>query len=219
MKKMRWRKNRYNIFPGGKHHAEKYNNNPLHRLLIIGFMDAIYEMVQKTGKRSIFEIGCGEGQILGVLHDNGYDVGGMDIDEEAVQMANDNFASTSLAGGVKIIRGDLYNLREMREPINGKMLICCEVLEHVSDLQKGLQLIAQCTDEYFIVSVPHEPIWRVLNIVRGKYWKHFGNTPGHINHWTKRQFIQSVSEYAEIIDVQTPLPWTIILAKSKKEFQ
>jgi len=27
------------------------------------------------------------------------------------------------------------------------------------------------------VSVPREPLWRMLNMARGAYWKSLGNTP------------------------------------------
>ncbi len=95
------------------------------------------------------------------------------------------------------------------------MLICCEVLEHVPDPEKGIKLISENTEDYFIVSVPHEPIWRLLNFIRGKYIRDFGNTPGHINHWTKKGFIEMVSKYADVVAYSTPLPWTMVLAKRK----
>jgi hypothetical protein len=32
-----------------------------------------------------------------------------------------------------------------------------------------------CAGE-LVASVPREPIWRVLNLLRGTYWRHTGNT-------------------------------------------
>ena len=37
-----------------------------------------------------------------------------------------------------------------------------------------------------LVSVPREPLWRGLNMARGAYMRDLGNTPGHVNHWSKR---------------------------------
>ncbi len=202
----------YNVFAGGKHHAEKYNENPIHKWLINGFIDSLLLLVQKSGKRKIFEIGCGEGQLIGVLDQEGYDVAGIDLDKEAVEISCENFAQIG-RGGVSVTLGDLYDLKEEDERLRNCMLICCEVLEHVPDPEKALKIISHCTEDYFIVSVPHEPLWCMLNILRGKYLKSFGNTPGHINHWTKREFLKTVSKYGEILAVNTPLPWIMALAK------
>ena len=40
---------------------------------------------------------------------------------------------------------------------------------------------------------PREPLWRGLNIARGAYLKDLGNTPGHLNHWSKRGFVALLS--------------------------
>lgn len=207
--------NEYRIFAGGKHHAPKYNDNPIYKSLISGFMDSLLAMAKQAGKSRIFEIGCGEGQLLGVLNDNGYEISGMDLDEESVQMSRDNLDTVIENGHSLISQGNLYDISKDDDRIAGKMLICCEVLEHVPDPELGVKLISECTDEYFIVSVPHEPIWCMLNMARGKYIKSFGNTPGHINHWTRRSFVKLVSKYADIIDVRTPLPWTMVLARTR----
>lgn len=209
---MKRRHSNYNIFAGGKHHAEKYNENPIHKWLINNFIDGLLEFVRQSGKRKIFEIGCGEGQLMGVLDREGYVVSGMDIDREAVEISRENFEKID-RGGVSVTLGDLYGLNKNDERIKGCMLICCEVLEHVPNPEEALKIISQCTDEYFIVSVPQEPFWCMLNVLRGKYLRSFGNTPGHINHWTKRRFINTVSNYGEILAVATPLPWTMILAR------
>ena len=119
-------------------------------------------------------------------------------------------------GGVSLTIGNLYDLTVNDKRIRESMLICCEVLEHVTDPEQGIRIISECTDDYFIVSVPHEPIWRILNMLRGKYLKHFGNTPGHINHWTKHGFVRLVSKYGNIISINTPLPWIMVLAEKKK---
>lgn len=112
---------------------------------------------------------------------------------------------------------NLYDLNPDDKRLKDCMLICCEVLEHVPDPERGVRIIAECTNEYFIVSVPREPLWCILNMARGKYWKSFGNTPGHINHWTKHGFVKMVSKYADVVKVASPLPWTMILARKRKK--
>lgn len=81
----------YEYFAGGKHHASKYNDNPILKWINNGFLDALTEFVRMTGNKAVFEIGCGEGQLLGVLFSQGYEVSGCDFNPESVEMTNDNF--------------------------------------------------------------------------------------------------------------------------------
>ena len=46
--------------------------------------------------------------------------------------------------------------------------------------------MARVASGHLLVSVPREPLWRALNIARGAYLRDLGNTPGHVNHWSKR---------------------------------
>jgi hypothetical protein len=54
------------------------------------------------------------------------------------------------------------------------------------------------------------------NIMRGKYLKEWGNTPGHVNHWTKRTFTKLVSDFGVIKRTTLTFPWIIIHAEVKK---
>jgi hypothetical protein len=53
-------------------------------------------------------------------------------------------------------------------------------------------------------------------LLRGKYIKDLGNTPGHLQHWSSDKFVDLVSNYFEIIEVKKPFPWTMLLCKAKK---
>ena len=66
------------------------------------------------------------------------------------------------------------------------MASAIEVLEHVPDPEHTVAEMARVAKRWILVSVPREPLWRGLNLARGAYWKDLGNTPGHLNHWSKR---------------------------------
>jgi SAM-dependent methyltransferase len=87
------------------------------------------------------------------------------------------------------------------------LVICCEVLEHLHDPDLALREIRRVTAKYCILSVPNEPIWRLLNMARGAYIPDLGNTPGHINHWTCKSFQLYVDRYFQILETIRPLPW------------
>jgi len=94
-------------------------------------------------------------------------------------------------------------------------ILLLEVLEHLEDPAAALREIFRVARHSVVVSVPNEPLWRILNFMRGKYWSDWGNTPGHINHWSRAEFISLISQFGEIISVHSPKPWTIIHAKVK----
>lgn len=96
------------------------------------------------------------------------------------------------------------------------VVVCSEVLEHIADPRQAISEIHRVTRKYAILSVPREPLWRILNLLRFKYVKHVGNTPGHVNHWNAVNFGKFVGEYFHIVEMRFPLPWTIALGKKKQ---
>jgi SAM-dependent methyltransferase len=88
-----------------------------------------------------------------------------------------------------------------------------EVLEHVPDPEHTLSEMARCASRHLLVSVPHEPLWRMLNMARGAYWTALGNTPGHLNHWSRRSFVELLSRHGEVAEVRSPFPWTMLLVR------
>jgi hypothetical protein len=50
-------------------------------------------------------------------------------------------------------------------------------------------------------------------MARGSYVSDLGNTPGHVNHWSRRGFVDLMSSLGEVVAVRSPLPWTIVLVR------
>jgi SAM-dependent methyltransferase len=88
-----------------------------------------------------------------------------------------------------------------------------EVLEHVPDPEHTLEEMARCAERHLLVSVPREPLWRMLNMARGAYWSELGNTPGHLNHWSKRSFVRLLSRHGDVVEIRSPFPWTMLLVR------
>jgi len=86
-----------------------------------------------------------------------------------------------------------------------------EVLEHVPDPEHTISEMARIARGHLLVSVPREPLWRALNMARGAYVKDLGNTPGHLNHWSKRSFAALLSRYGTVQEARSPFPWTMVL--------
>jgi hypothetical protein len=50
-------------------------------------------------------------------------------------------------------------------------------------------------------------------MARGAYLRELGNTPGHVNHWSKRGFVAFLSTVGEPVEVRSPFPWTMVLVR------
>jgi hypothetical protein len=73
--------------------------------------------------------------------------------------------------------------------------------------------MARVAQRWLLVSVPREPLWRGLNMARGAYLKDLGNTPGHLNHWSKRGFVALLERHGEVVETRSPFPWTMLLVR------
>jgi SAM-dependent methyltransferase len=89
------------------------------------------------------------------------------------------------------------------------LVVCVEVLEHLRDPGAGLRELARVSSRHLLLSVPREPWFRGSNLVAGRYVRDLGNTPGHLNHWTKAGFQRFVSQVGTVRAVASPYPWTI----------
>ena len=76
--------------------------------------------------------------------------------------------------------------------------------------ERALTEMARVSRRGMLVSVPREPVWRGMNMRRGAHWRSFGNTPGHINHWTRRGFVALAGTAGEVVAVRRPFPWTMV---------
>jgi len=194
---------------------DKYGSkNPIVRLMMKGYENSLNELVTIVNPTSIHEVGCGEGYWSLKWLEKGIETLGSDFSNTVISMAKSNARERNLNSDNFIVR-DIYNLDPNFDTAN--LVVCCQVLEHLEKPDKALIALKRVAKPFLIVCVPNEPLWSVLNMARGKYWKDCGNTPGHIQKWSKKALIQLVSKYFDIQNINTPLPWTMILCKNITE--
>lgn len=196
---------------GGNVYPKYTTSNPLARLLVANFMRSLHELVRRSGVDAVHEVGCGEGFLATALAGRGYRVRGSDVSAEAIGRARRRAADLGLQIPLRCV--SLYALRP--ETDAAELVICCEVLEHVPEPGRALSVLTRLARPYLLVSVPREPLWRVLNVARGKYWRELGNTPGHVQHWSRPGFRRLVEDHAEIVEMRSPLPWTMLLCRAR----
>jgi 2-polyprenyl-3-methyl-5-hydroxy-6-metoxy-1,4-benzoquinol methylase len=188
---------------------DKYgSSNPLVRRLMASFEDALDELLDVAAPSSLLDVGCGEGVLV---HRWAQRLGeqarivGIDLREESIQAGWARHSAPNLEYRVMAAENLPFADGEF------DLASAIEVLEHVPDPEHTVDEMARCARSHLLVSVPREPLWRMLNVARGAYWSQLGNTPGHLNHWSKRSFQALLSRYGRIAEVRSPFPWTMLL--------
>ena len=194
---------------GGNVYDKYGTSNPIARRLMAGFMDQLDELVDRTGATEAHEVGCGEGELAIRLARRGIRVRGTDAFPQVLEEARER----ARIAGVEI-DFEATPVERLEPARHGaELIVCCEVLEHLQDPGRALEILAGLARPWLIASVPREPLWRALNLARLSYVGDLGNTPGHLNHWSKRDFVRFLASRFEVMEVRTPTPWTMVLCR------
>lgn len=186
---------------------DKYaSKNPIERRMMEGFFTALDRMLDGLQPEVVVEIGAGEGRITERLVARFPDATVVGLDLPATNLAEEWDEIE-----VPMFFGDATRMPFVDGSID--LVVGLEVLEHVPQPERALADIARVCRGTAILSVPREPIWRAGNMARGRYIRDWGNTPGHVNHWSSRAFERFVATRFELTDTARPLPWTMVRAR------
>lgn len=159
---------------------------------------------------SVLDFGCGEGFILDQLAKrdvqlHGYE--GVDLRADALAAARERWP------------GQAFTQANLFDPaFDGRKyhtVMALEVLEHLFEPEKALARLVSMADQALLLTVPNEPWFQLMNLIRGRDLIRLGNHPEHINHWNKRTFAEMISDYAEIVEMKTRFPFVIAVAKPR----
>jgi ubiquinone/menaquinone biosynthesis C-methylase UbiE len=190
----------------GNYYPKYSTTNLLARYLVQGFLKTLLESVELVEANTCIDLGTGEGLLLSHLKTQfpSMQIISSDISYRMQIIAKKN---NSLQGVV----ASAEMLPFANETVD--LVTACEVLEHLHQPKQALTEIRRVTRRFCILSVPREPLWRVMNLARFSYVRHWGNTPGHVQHWSKDGFVRLVSTYFKVIEVRSPLPWTFVIGE------
>lgn len=195
--------------PAGNTYDKYGTRNPVARVLVGRFLAAVQESVGELRPDSLLDVGCGEGIVTERLARAfpstrvvGVDVADPSLLEEweARRAPNLGFAP-----------GSAYALPY--EDDEFEVVTAFEVLEHLERPGEALAELARVAGRALVLSVPREPWWRVTNALSGRYVRDLGNTPGHVNHWSKQSFVRLLARHGEVIERRSPFPWTMLLVR------
>jgi 2-polyprenyl-3-methyl-5-hydroxy-6-metoxy-1,4-benzoquinol methylase len=190
---------------------DKYGStNPVVRRLVARFEAALAELFGRAAPESVLDVGCGEGVLTArwAERPGSGRVVGIDLEDpklaaEWAGRRRENLSFQAVAGGALPFGDGEFDLAA-----------AIEVLEHVPDPSLMLAEMTRVARRHLLVSVPREPLWRVLNVARGAYLLDLGNTPGHVNHWSRRGFVELLEQHGEVVEARSPLPWTMLLVRT-----
>jgi ubiquinone/menaquinone biosynthesis C-methylase UbiE len=188
---------------------DKYGStNPVVKRLMANFEGTLEALFRRANPASLLDVGCGEG-VLTHQWAQRIDgrVVGIDLDDPQLHEEWKGRQCPNLE--YMVMRAENLPFADNEFDV----ATAIEVLEHVPDPEHTVSEMARVASGHLLVSVPREPLWRGLNMARGAYLRDLGNTPGHLNHWSKRGFVQLLERYGTVEEARSPFPWTMLLVR------
>ena len=187
---------------------DKYGStNPVVKRLMAGFERSLDELFTKAAPTTVLDVGCGEGVLTHKWAQRVEQIVGIDLEDPAIQAEWAKRQAPNLS--YRVMKAERLPFEEGEFSLAAAI----EVLEHVPDPEHTVAEMARVAQRWLLVSVPREPLWRGLNVARGAYLKDLGNTPGHVNHWSKRSFASLLGRHGEVVEARSPVPWTMLLTR------
>ena len=192
---------------------DKYKTrNPLKRHMVSRLNHNILRFVRDAVERqrdhdslvTILDAGCGEGFITSILFSNikNVEITGLEYTNEALQIAR------SMIPEVSFLQGNIMDLPFDDHSFN--VVLCTEVLEHLENPDKALSELLRVAENTVIITVPHEPWFRIGNMLALKHLTRLGNPIDHINHWTFGGFSNFLQNNSDVLwTMDKSFPWTI----------
>lgn len=187
---------------------QKYQNqNPLQKRLIGRFLVAVKAILAPLAVHTVLDVGCAEGFVLNALRQARPDlaVAGLDLDVAALGRGRQLFP------GVPFAQASIFHVPCY--PAAFDLVLCTEVLEHLADPAAGLQELCRVSRRYCLLSVPHEPYFRLGSLLRGKNVSRLGNDPEHLQNWSQGSFVRFLASHVSVVTLRRSFPWLIVLAE------
>lgn len=184
--------------------------NPLGKFFLNNFLNTVVKTTRPLNIETVLDVGCGEGFTLARLKKEkiGKSFEGIDNLDESLEIAK------KIHPDLNIKKGDIYKLPYKDNSFD--LVLCTEVLEHLSDPKKAYKELRRVSRKYVLLSVPNEPFFTIQRMARFQNILHLGAHPEHIQHWSARSFLKFANiREVKMIAKKFPVPWTMVLVKKK----
>lgn len=195
----------------GGNYFDKYNSkNPIIRILMKNFYDTFIGCLEKESFNTMVDIGCGEWHLTNIIqkrfikNKRCIEITALEYEQETIKIGNTLYPSLWI---------QKWNILKLYGEYD--LLIASEVLEHIEDFEWAISACKNIAP-ICIFSVPNEPWFRIANIVRLKYIFRLGNTPGHVNNWTRKKFELLLKKHFLSVKLQRTGIWNVVVCKEAR---
>ncbi|MBT5022268.1 methyltransferase domain-containing protein [Candidatus Woesearchaeota archaeon] len=191
----------------GNYYNKHNSKNPLIKFLMNKFHTDLFKLIKKTKSNQILDVGCGEGYTTRLIKKKfkKVNIQGIELEQKALKIAQRENKK------LKFKQGSIYSIKDKDKSFD--LVIATEVLEHLEKPKNALTEVKRISKKYGIFTVPYEPFWRIANIARGAYLKDLGNTPGHIQHWSKRSFRKMLKKEFKKVTITNSTLWIMAVCE------
>lgn len=185
------------------------SKNPIQQALIAHFHRRLVQVVRELGPSEILDVGCGEGYTLAALRAGGITcpMAGIDFSAEAVELARQRVPDATFTVEDALVVAETGRKFDL--------VLMTEVLEHIPSPERMLPVLETIAKRYVVTSVPWEPFFRGLNLLRGKHVLALGNDPEHINHWGRASFLRLMGQRFAVRSAPLVFPWTLVATEKR----
>lgn len=188
--------------PLGNYYDKYASKHPVERLLLERFKARLIELAVTSQPESVLDVGCGKGEVSGWLQERlpnslfiGTDVEPLFLQQGARERIG------------RVVANALPDL--CFKPRSFDLVVMSEVLEHLEDPRAAVDALSVIPRRALLVTVPHEPIWRLGNMLRFRYLSDLGNTPGHIQHFSPGKLARLLRVRFDNVRVYRSTPWLL----------
>ncbi|MGI9370352.1 MAG: class I SAM-dependent methyltransferase [Ruegeria sp.] len=183
----------------------------MHRLSLGRFHDALAEELASLSPESVLDFGCGEGFVLDEMASRAVELDaytGLDLRPDALADARTRWPMK------QFVCADLFDSQFDAQRFD--VSIAFEVFEHLFDPDTALERLVSLTDRAIVLTVPHEPWFQIVNLMRGRDLIRLGNHPEHVQHWNPESFAEFISQHAELVSIRRSFPFMIATARPRR---
>jgi SAM-dependent methyltransferase len=184
--------------------AKYRSRNPVVRRLVARFLARVGDLVEAQRPRGVLEVGCGEGAVIESLAGRlpAVRFHGVELDPAALRRGR------ARCPAVSFLQADACALPFPARSYD--LVLCLEVLEHLPEPERALRELRRVARHGCLVSVPHEPYFRLGNALRGRHLGRLGNPSDHVQHWGSRDFAAFCARELAVRTVTRSFPWLLV---------
>ena len=133
----------------GAYHWDMGNSDRLY-MEHVAYIQSVFASAKRVySETTILDVGCGDGYIAGKLAELGLTVHAIDMNSEAIRLAEDKCASLEVTGQIEFESEDFFRLRKAPP-----FILASDVLEHLYKPEQFVDKLVNLSPTVALISTP-----------------------------------------------------------------